>query len=44
MPAIDTVEAQSFVCELTVVVATSREEKHKAVGPKTYSEKRVNCH
>ena len=40
----DTVGAQSCMCELTVAVTTSREEKHTAVGPKTYSEKRVKCH
>ena len=40
----DTVSAQSCMCELTVAVTTLREEKHKALRPKTYSEKRVNFH
>ena len=44
MPAIGTVGAQSFVCEFTVIVATSREEKKKSLRPKEYSEKRVKCH
>ena len=40
----DTVGAESFVCELTVVVTISMEKKYTVVGPKTYSEKRVKCH
>jgi hypothetical protein len=29
----DTIGAQSCMCELTVAVTTSREEKHKALRP-----------
>jgi len=43
MPAIGSVGAQSFVCELTVVLPTLREEKKKSLRPKEYSEKRIKC-
>jgi hypothetical protein len=36
--ATDTVRAKSSMCELTVEKKKKREEEHKALLPKTYSE------